>query len=628
MTDPIWGLPADRLDLELVKLPSVVTWSRLEPLSLTADLTPGLQTLLGDPLWLLGRQWQFGELRGEDAGTPISAIVEVEHAPIGRLRPGASGEPVDVVDESVPLEARIEAEPVAVPATRVRAEAGLQLLRRLAGCPARHAAGRGGRPLGVRRDRARRSGPGAPRPHRRRTRRRVRRAGTRRSPGRRRVRNPWPRRTAVRSPVSRPGWELRPSRPRTAAACWASGSPGTRATCSRPTVRPGTPTGRSTPSRSRPTSAAAGPCSRPRSTPPDGSTGPTSTPPIGDLGPSPAGRQGAFTRQVRLPTPASFPGMPADRLWEFEDGRVYLGGLEAGPTDLARMALVEFALAYGVDWFALPVELPAGSLYWVHQLDVLDTFGRSVSLGSAREPGGWSMFGLAAPGEPTFVADALFVPPVALHVLQSEPLEEVALFRDEMANLVWGVERVVQAPSGQPVNRTRLAPKVSLRQQVPDDLGDAAIVYRLMTPVPDHWVPFVAVPGPFGRRGRAGAAPAAPLPRRRDHRRHPPARHVAVRRAWRAADRPPARGRGGGAPGRRGRHPALPARPHPRRRFDALDRPAQERRPRRGLERPPLRHRPPARRDERLIGGPGHRGGARAGLCQTGAHVVAVAQLG
>jgi hypothetical protein len=37
-------------------------------------------------------------------------------------------------------------------------------------------------------------------------------------------------------------------------------------------------------------------------------------------------------------------------------------------------------------------------------------------------------------------------------------------------------------------------PPVTLRQRIPGDLGDAAIVYRLMTPVPDHWVPFVAVP--------------------------------------------------------------------------------------------------------------------------------------
>ena len=43
---------------------------------------------------------------------------------------------------------------------------------------------------------------------------------------------------------------------------------------------------------------------------------------IGDLGPSPADRQGTFVRQVRLPTPATFPGMPADRLWAFEDARV------------------------------------------------------------------------------------------------------------------------------------------------------------------------------------------------------------------------------------------------------------------------------------------------------------------
>ena len=119
--------------MELAKLPSAVTWSRLEPLALTSDLTAGLQALLGDPLWLIGRQWQFGELQGEDAGTPISAIVEIEQAPLSRLRRGSSGPPIDLVDESVPLEARIEAEPVPVPAERVRAEAGLQLLRRLAG---------------------------------------------------------------------------------------------------------------------------------------------------------------------------------------------------------------------------------------------------------------------------------------------------------------------------------------------------------------------------------------------------------------------------------------------------------------------------------------------------------------
>ena len=81
---------------------------------------------------------------------------------------------------------------------------------------------------------------------------------------------------------------------------------------------------------------------------------------FGDLGETPAGRGGDPERrpQRRLPTVASFPGMPADRLWAFEDARVYLGGIEAGPTDLTRMALVEFSLAYGVDWFVVPDRRP------------------------------------------------------------------------------------------------------------------------------------------------------------------------------------------------------------------------------------------------------------------------------
>jgi hypothetical protein len=70
-----------------------------------------------------------------------------------------------------------------------------------------------------------------------------------------------------------------------------------------------------------------------------------------------------------------------------------------------------------------------------------------------------------------------------------------------MANLVWGVERVVQGASGEPVDRRRFVPRVSLRQTLPDDLDDASIVYRLMSPVPDHWVPFVAVQATGAAKG-------------------------------------------------------------------------------------------------------------------------------
>jgi len=50
---------------------ALATWTRLEALPLTADLAADLAAPVGDPLWLVARQWQSGELHGEDAGTPM-----------------------------------------------------------------------------------------------------------------------------------------------------------------------------------------------------------------------------------------------------------------------------------------------------------------------------------------------------------------------------------------------------------------------------------------------------------------------------------------------------------------------------------------------------------------------------
>ena len=60
---------------------------------------------------------------------------------------------------------------------------------------------------------------------------------------------------------------------------------------------------------------------------------------------------------------SAFAGCRALRFWEFEDAQVDFGSVDAGPTDLARMLLVEFALTYGNDWFVIPIELDVGSLH-------------------------------------------------------------------------------------------------------------------------------------------------------------------------------------------------------------------------------------------------------------------------
>ena len=48
-------------------------------------------------------------------------------------------------------------------------------------------------------------------------------------------------------------------------------------------------------------------------------------------------------------------------------------------------------------------------------------------------------------------ADGLLVPPATAAALEGRPVEEVVLFRDEMANLAWGVEDVLANALGEPV---------------------------------------------------------------------------------------------------------------------------------------------------------------------------------
>ncbi len=87
--------------------------------------------------------------------------------------------------------------------------------------------------------------------------------------------------------------------------------------------------------------------------------------------PAPPAQSFAVAR--RHPAPVRYPGMPAERYWEFEDADVNFAGAEAGVTDLLRLTVTEFALTFGNDWFIVPVRLPVGGLYDVSAFEVTDT---------------------------------------------------------------------------------------------------------------------------------------------------------------------------------------------------------------------------------------------------------------
>ena len=80
--------------------------------------------------------------------------------------------------------------------------------------------------------------------------------------------------------------------------------------------------------------------------------------------------------RTAIPAPVTYRGMPVSRWWEFEDGQVNLGSVDAGPDDSLWILLLGFALEYGNDWFVVPLELPAGAVYRVVSLIVTDSFGQ------------------------------------------------------------------------------------------------------------------------------------------------------------------------------------------------------------------------------------------------------------
>jgi hypothetical protein len=212
-----------------------------------------------------------------------------------------------------------------------------------------------------------------------------------------------------------------------------------------------------------------------------------------------------------VPTAVTFAGMPHPRWWTFEDGRTDLGGIRANTTDLGRLLLTEFSLVYANDWFAIPLTVPDASLLTVRGLAVTTVFGERFLVEPAGSGAGetwqrWGMFRLTRADGATDVR--LLVPPTLAQVQEGPVLEDVALVRDEMANLVWAIESRVPLPDGGSAPGREAADETRafferLARAAPgasDPEPAAPVRYRLASPVPENWIPFVAVHAPDSDR--------------------------------------------------------------------------------------------------------------------------------
>ena len=94
--------------LDEYRIPTITAYNRLEPVPRSKDPENSLKADVRDALWMLTRQWQYGEFRGEDAGSAVTAQILGEHTTIDRIQLGDAD--AAAYDPGKPLEATVEAE--------------------------------------------------------------------------------------------------------------------------------------------------------------------------------------------------------------------------------------------------------------------------------------------------------------------------------------------------------------------------------------------------------------------------------------------------------------------------------------------------------------------------------------
>jgi hypothetical protein len=505
-------------------MPSITSWTRIEPDPASDDLQTSLSARVLDPLWMLARQWQVGEFQAEDTGTPVMARVRARATPLCRIHLGelphdtqTQAPPYDPA--AVPLEVLVERRAARAHAAgdlralRLTVDAGLHFLRmlRAAALSRDYTVAFVGQFALAAPDTAVAGSLDADT-----------RTFWRLSAGRAldaRTLEAAIRARGAAALAALPALGIAPgdrAEVRDAATAWLAWYDDLVAEPSSPAEDAWVPA-----RLEYQVSVAA------RITEdPFGERTLTATAFTGgrldwssfdvnaevNTGTTPADHAAtASVVSTSVPAPVSVPGAPAVRFWAFEDARLDVGRLATTPTDLAHLLLTEYASSYGNDWFLVPLTLPVGSLTAIDSLVVTDSFGvrtllRPIGDRSLAETD-WSMWQMAWTHRdglatvPGVERNLFFLPPSLGDALAGPALEDVLLMRDETANLAWGIERTVASPvetaaalNPSPADDDPAAPG-GPEDATGVDTGQGGIPsrYRLATSVPSNWVPLVPV---------------------------------------------------------------------------------------------------------------------------------------
>jgi hypothetical protein len=490
----------------VVKVPSITTWTRLEPRPREGSMQRSLQAQVRDPLWFLTRQWQMAEFLGDDAGSPVQATLGVEQRSVTTYRPGADDSKTAALDPTLPVEVHAEREPVIL-RMRGSIQSGLyfeNLVRQsVAGPNAVIAAFRLAFPISS-------TAPDATYANNDCLRFRSVAAG-RVTDGENlfksasAVANGQPPLMPLPAEAGNPGvaqvladfisWRQSLFSEPTGDAAWQSSQFNYDFALGSPAPdqnllldAPDFPGGHLDWYSFNLETGAANEVT---------AANPAQVTPV------------SFNF---LPNHVVFRGMPDSRWWNFEDSVTDFGQLDAEHVDLAKLLVMEFALVYGNDWFWVPVPTPMGTLERVTTLLVTDTFGVRTLIRPSEQtqvaPGEspWSMFKISGTNSRSdFIAMASTLGVVD----DAGALEEVLLLRDDQAAMAWAVEHQLQSDLDAPLDAYEM-----YLQRIKNDpppgppaatAGGPQIYYTLETVVPDNWIPMVPVQSPQGelflRRG-------------------------------------------------------------------------------------------------------------------------------
>lgn len=483
-------------------VPSVTTWTRLEPQPRDASLERSLQAQVRDPLWMLARQWQVGEFLGADAGSPVQATLAAETQTVTTYRPGTDDNSTVALDPTLPVEVHVERE---TPALKLRGSVQLgmyfeSLVRQsIAGPEAVIAAFRQSFPIAA----------AVPDP-------------TYAPVGAVRFRSLMAGRATdgealyVSAAAVQAGQVPPVPLPPEAGNAGMSTLLGTFVTYRASLF--------SEPQHDTAwiddelqykfALASPTPNNNLLLNAPDFQGGHLDWYSFSLLNDTPNPVFSANPAQVTpidfnfFPNHVTFRGVHDPRWWVFEDSVTDFGQLDAEHVDLAKLLVMEFALVYGGNWFSVPIPIPvsspAGPPAWnlsrITTLVVTDTFGirtlirpsEQTAINAGESP--WSMFKLSGNG---MRSDFLLMAPTLGVVDEGDPLEEVLFLRDDMAAMAWAVEQQLQGDLDAPVDtHEAYLERVASNPPPPPPIqtaGGPKVYYTLEDPVPEYWIPMVPV---------------------------------------------------------------------------------------------------------------------------------------